>query len=307
MRSGGLSWPPAFSEHRHGVKMSRRRLGPILLVLPTVVILVLVVIFPMIYSLVVSFRFYDLRVPQNPFVGFKNYTRLFSDTRFHNALKVTGLLLLGELALQFPLGFGLAQLLAREFRGKKLVQPLLLLPMMITPVVVGYMGRLLFETRSGPINYILNLVGLPSLLWHTSPRTALFTVILLDTWQWTPFMMGVLLAGLVSLPSEPYESAKVDGASSLQILWYVTLPLLKPVIALVIIIRALGIFQAFDVIYVLTMGGPGIATETIGIYTYLIGFRYWDVGQASAGAWVLAMMLSVGITIFLKVMKKEVG
>lgn len=259
----------------------------------------------MIYSLTVSFRFYDLRVPRHPFVGFENYVRLFSDTRFHNALIVTGLLLLGELALQFPLGFGLAHLLAREFRGKKLVQPLLLLPMMITPVVVGYMGRLLFETRSGPINYILNLVGLSSMLWHTSARTALFTVILLDTWQWTPFMMGVLLAGLVSLPSEPYESAKVDGASSLQILWYLTLPLLKPVIALVIIMRALAIFQAFDVIYVLTMGGPGTATETIGIYTYLIGFRYWDVGQASAGAWVLAMMLSVGITIFLRVMSKE--
>jgi len=285
--------------------MTRRRGGPILLVVPTVFILVLVVIFPMIYSLTVSFRLYDLRVPRHPFVGFDNYIRLFTNSRFHNALRVTGWLLLGELALQFPIGFGLAILLARKFRGKKVVQPLLLIPMMITPVVVGYMGRLLFETRSGPINYFLNLMGLPSVLWHTSASTALLTVILLDTWQWTPFMMGVLLAGLVSLPAEPYESAKVDGASGLQIFWYLTLPLLKPVIALVVIMRALAILQTFDVIYVLTMGGPGTATETIGIYTYLVGFRYWDIGQASSAAWVLAMMLSVGITIFLKLMERE--
>jgi len=285
--------------------MTRRRGGPILLVVPTVFILVLVVIFPMIYSLTVSFRLYDLRVPRHPFVGFDNYIRLFTNSRFHNALRVTGWLLLGELTLQFPIGFGLAILLARKFRGKKVVQPLLLIPMMITPVVVGYMGRLLFETRSGPINYFLNLMGLPSVLWHTSASTALLTVILLDTWQWTPFMMGVLLAGLVSLPAEPYESAKVDGASGLQIFWYLTLPLLKPVIALVVIMRALAILQTFDVIYVLTMGGPGTATETIGIYTYLVGFRYWDIGQASSAAWVLAMMLSVGITIFLKLMERE--
>ncbi len=259
----------------------------------------------MIYSIIVSLRFYDIRIPRHPFVGFENYARLFTDSRFHNALRVTGLLLLGELALQFPLGFGLALLLVRKFRGKKVVQPLLLIPMMITPVVVGYMGRLLFETRSGPINYFINLMGLPSALWHTSTSTALVTVILLDTWQWTPFMMGVLLAGLVSLPLEPYESAKVDGASTLQIFWYITLPLLKPVIALVIIMRSLAILQVFDIIYVLTMGGPGTATETIGIYTYLVGFRYWDIGRASSAAWVLAMMLSIGITMFLKAMGRE--
>lgn len=278
---------------------------PLLLVIPTTIVLALVVIFPMIYSLTVSFRLYDLRVPRHPFVGFNNYLRLFADPRFHNALKVTILLVLGELALQFPIGFGLALLLTRGFRGKKLIQPILLIPMMITPVVVGYMGRLLFETRSGPINYLLNVLGLPSMSWHTSANTALFTVILLDTWQWTPFVMGVLLAGLVSLPLEPYESAKVDGASGLQIFWYLTLPLLKPVIALVIIMRALAILQTFDTIYVLTMGGPGTATETIGIYTYLIGFRYWDIGQASSAAWILSLMVSIGVTIFLRMMERE--
>ena len=285
--------------------MTRHRRVPIFLVIPTITILALVVIFPMIYSLTVSFRLYDLRVPGHPFVGFNNYLRLFADPRFHNALKVTILLVLGELALQFPIGFGLALLLTHGFRGKKLIQPVLLMPMMVTPVVVGYMGRLLFETRSGPINYFLSLLGLPSASWHTAANTALLTVMLLDTWQWTPFVMGVLLAGLVSLPLEPYESAKVDGASGLQTFWYLTLPLLKPVIALVIIMRVLAVLQAFDTIYVLTMGGPGTATETLGIYTYLIGFRYWDIGQASSAAWVLSLMVSIGVTIFLKMMERE--
>jgi len=285
--------------------VSKTRQRAVLLVLPTVIILVLVVVFPMFYSLSVSFRMYDLRVPRHPFVGLENYVRLFTDSRFHNALGVTGLLLIGELALQFPIGFGLALLLARKFWGKKAVQPVLLLPMMVTPVVVGYMGRLLFEVRSGPINYFLSLAGLPGGLWHSSASTALLTVMLLDTWQWTPFIMGVMLAGLTSLPVEPYESARVDGASGLQIFWYLTLPMLKPVIALVIIMRTLAILQTFDVIYVLTLGGPGTATETIGIYTYLIGFRYWDIGRASSAAWILALILSAGITMFLRLMSKE--
>ncbi len=285
--------------------MVSRQQVPYFLVLPTLIILALIVVFPMIYSLTVSFRLYDLRVPRHPFIGLGNYIRLFQDTRFWNAMRVTGLLLLGEIALQFPLGFCIAHLLARKFYGKRIVQPIVLVPMMITPVVVGYIGRLLFETRSGPINYILNLVGLPSLSWHASVKTALLTVILLDTWQWTPFMTSVLLAGLLSLPSEPYESAKVDGASGFQILWYLTLPLLKPVIALAVIMRGLAVIQSFDVIYVLTLGGPGTATETLGIYTYLIGFRYWDVGQAAAGAWVLSMILSIGITVFLRIMRTE--
>lgn len=284
--------------------MQARR-GPWMLVVPTVLILVLVVIFPMLYSLTVSFREYDLRFSHHPFVGLQNYFELLTDRRFHNALRVTGLLLIGELSLQFTLGLGLAMLLARQFHGQKIVQPLLFIPMMITPVVVGYIGRLLFETRSGPINYMLNLVGLRGGTWHASATTALPTIILLNTWQWTPFMMGILLAGLVSLPREPYESAKVDGASSWQIFWYLTLPLLKPVIALAVIMRALMVLQSFDTIYVMTLGGPGTATETISVYTYMQGFRYWNIGRAAASAWFLAVLLSVGITVFLRLMGRE--
>ena len=276
-----------------------------ILVLPAILILVLIVIFPMLYSLVVSFHAYDLRVTQHPFIGLQNFWTLLTDPRFHNALRVTGLLVVSELPLQFALGLGLALLLARKISGKRVIQPLLLIPMMITPVVVGYMGRLLFEYRSGPINYLLGLASLPGPLWHASSDTALLTIVLLDTWQWAPFMMAVLLAGLVSLPREPYESALVDGASRLQIFWYITLPLLKRVIFLALIMRTLALLQSFDVIYVLTGGGPGTATETISVYTYFTGFRYWNIGQAASAAWVLAIILSIGITLFLRTLAKE--
>lgn len=278
----------------------------ILFVLPTVIILVIIVIFPLLYSLNVSFRNYDirLRLEKYPFVGLENYARMFKDSRFLNSLVNTVFMIMGELSLQFFIGLGLALLFIQEFKGKKIILPLIILPMMVTPVVVGYMGRLLFETRSGPINYMLNTVGIGSLLWHASSKTALLTVILIDTWQWTPFVMMILLAGLLALPNEPFESAKVDGASEWQIFKHLTLPLLKPVIILVIIMRTLDILRVFDVLYVLTMGGPGTSTENINLYSYLCGFRYFNIGYASSMAWFLAIILSIGITIFFKLVKE---
>lgn len=284
----------------------RRKQIAVLLVLPTIIILVATVIFPLIYSLNVSFRDYDirLRLEKYPFVGLGNYARMFKDSRLFNSLVNTVFMIIGELSLQFTIGLGLALLFTQEFKGKKTILPLIILPMMVTPVVVGYMGRLIFETRSGPINYLLNTVGIESLRWHTSSKTALFTVILIDTWQWTPFVMIILLAGLLALPQEPFESAKVDGASGWQIFRYLTLPLLKPVIAVVLIMRTLDIFRVFDVLYVLTMGGPGTSTENINLYSYLCGFRYFNIGYASSIAWFLAIILSIGITIFFKLIKE---
>jgi len=278
----------------------------VLFVLPTVIILVIIVIFPLLYSLNVSFRNYDirLRLEKYPFVGLENYARMFKDSRFLNSLVNTVFMIMGELSLQFFIGLGLALLFVQEFKGKKIILPLIILPMMVTPVVVGYMGRLLFETRSGPINYMLNTVGIGSLLWHASSKTALLTVILIDTWQWTPFVMMILLAGLLALPNEPFESAKVDGASEWQIFKHLTLPLLKPVIILVIIMRTLDILRVFDVLYVLTMGGPCTSTENINLYSYLCGFRYFNIGYASSMAWFLAIILSIGITIFFKLVKE---
>jgi multiple sugar transport system permease protein len=274
------------------------------LVLPTVLLLALIVIFPMLFSIKVAFSGYDIRIPEHPFVGLGNFINIFKQALFYNAISVTGIMIIAELFFELIIGFVLALSLLQLPRVRQLFQPILLIPIMIMPVVIGYLGRLIFEERSGPINYFFNMLGLKSLAWHASPKYALITVLILRIYQWSPFVMAIILAGLLSLPIEPYDGARVDGASSWQTFIYITLPLLKPVIMLVIIMRTLEILQVFDIIYVLTMGGPGSRTTTFSLFTYLIGFRYWDIGQTSAAAWIVMIPLSILISIFIKLMEK---
>ncbi len=274
------------------------------LVLPTVVILAAIVIFPMIYSIVVSFMNYDLRIPKHSFAGFNNFTGILKDSMFYSSAIVTGIMLFVELVVELLLGLFIAMILVEIPFSRKIYQPILLIPMMVMPVVVGYVGRLIFAVRSGPINYFLNMIGVNSLLWHASPHLALVTIMILRIWRWTPFVMATLLAGILSLPIEPYESVKVDGANKWQTFIYITLPMLKPIITLVVIMRALEIMQAFDIIYVLTMGGPGISSMPLSLFTYLKGFRYWNIGQAAAAAWLIMIPLSILVTFFVKLMEK---
>ena len=274
------------------------------LVLPTVLVLALIVIFPMVFSITVSLRDYDIRRPEHPFTGLQNFGDVLTDGEFYNAAAITGTMIVAELVFEFAIGLGLALALVNLPNARKIFQPILLVPMMVMPVVIGYMGRLVFEVRSGPINYFLNLLGLESLSWHASPQLALITILILRIWQWTPFVMAVLVAGLLSLPIEPFDSAQVDGASTWQIFTRITLPMLRPIIMLIVIMRALEILQTFDLIYVVTLGGPGSRTMTISLLTYLIGFRYWNVGKASAVAWLLMIPLSILVTVFVRVMER---
>jgi multiple sugar transport system permease protein len=274
------------------------------LALPTVIALALVVIFPMIFSITVSLRNYDIRQMEHPFYGVGNFVNLLKDGEFFNAAAITGVLIVTELAVELLLGMLLALFLLNLPVVRKFYQPILLIPMMIMPVVTGYVGRLVFEVRSGPVNYFLSLLGMSGLQWHASPDLALITILILRVWQWTPFVMATFLAGLLSLPMEPFDSAQVDGANSWQTFFQITVPMLRPIVTLVVIMRALEILQAFDIIYVLTMGGPGSRTMTLSLYTYLTGFRYWDVGKASAAAWLIMIPLSFLVTIFVRVMEK---
>ena len=275
-----------------------------LLVLPTVLVLALIVVFPMFFSITVSLRDYDIRRPAHPFYGMKNYGDVLTDGEFYNAAAITGTMIAAELIFEFGIGLGLALALVNLPRARKIFQPILLVPMMVMPVVIGYMGRLVFEVRSGPINYFLNVLGLESLSWHASPQLALITILILRIWQWTPFVMAVMVAGLLSLPIEPFDSAQVDGANAWQIFTRITLPMLRPITMLIVIMRSLEILQTFDLIYVVTLGGPGSKTMTLSLLTYLIGFRYWNVGKASAVAWLLMIPLSILVTIFVRVMER---
>ncbi|MEM3921452.1 MAG: sugar ABC transporter permease [Fervidicoccaceae archaeon] len=280
--------------------IGQRRIAYVLM-LPALIVLIAAVIFPLIFSINVALRKYDLRLPVEnyPFIGVENFLRAIYDAYFLNSLLITLQFILLGLALQFPIGLGVAVLLSR-LRWRHYILPAIVIPALIPPIVAGYMGIILFHT-DGVVNYFLSLLGLSSkIAWYSKPETALITCVLIDTWQWYPFIALILLAGILSIPPEYIEAARIDGASELSIFRHVTLPMLRGVIAIAIIFRMLEMLRVFDVIYIVTHGGPGTATQVTNFYGYLVGFRYWDLGYASAMGWILVIILSIIITYYMK-------
>jgi len=290
------------------MKSSRKRIKYYSFILPAVILLIVITIFPLIYSLTLSFFHWDLRRPVGwRFAGISNYARaFFSDYRFHHSLIVTGIIGVSAVLLEFILGLGLALLLSRELVGKRIFTTLLVMPVMISPVVAALMWRMLYHEKYGAINAILRLLGFgngPS--WLGSPYLAPFSVVLVDTWQWTPLFMMILLAGLQSIPVEPYESALVDGASRHQVFWYITLPMLKTSIIAALLIRLIDVIKLFDTVFILTSGGPGSSTETVSYYIYLVGFRFFRVGYASSLSYLLLVIVVVIILGFLRILREK--
>ncbi|RKX52715.1 MAG: hypothetical protein DRP25_01760 [Thermotoga sp.] len=266
-----------------------------LMALPGLVALIVLVAGPLAYMVYNSAFSKSLAAPIPPRpVGFKNYIDLLKSDRFWNAFKNTMVIMGIGIPVQSFLGLLMAMLLSREFKGKRLIVALFLIPVMITPVVSGFQWKIIFHERFGPLNYILGFLGFnPNIPWLAKPSLALASILIMDTWQWTPFVALVLLAGLSSIPRQVYEAANVDGASSWQIFWRVTMPLLRPIFTLVVLLRIIFIFKIFDPVYILTGGGPGISTETLSVYTYYSGFKHFNVGRTAA----LAVLQLVIITI----------
>lgn len=278
-------------------------------VLPVIAILLGISIFPLIYSFYLSLCRWDIGsgTPRT-FVGIGNYLRLFTDTRLLNALKNTGLELLLGVGLQSFLGLILALLLNRTFRGRSLVVTLFLLPMMISPVVVGCIWKIIYHYQYGPLNFLLERMRIQPINWLGSNQVSIYSIIFADIWEWTPFVMITLLAGLQAIPDELYEAAKVDGATSLGTFLWVILPLLRPVIVIAILIRVMDAFKIFDLVVLLTMGGPGQSSETIAFYNYLAGFKYFSMGYASSMAYLQLAIIVIIANIFLKSWKgREIG
>ncbi len=209
--------------------------------------------------------------------------------------------------LEFVIGLGLAHLFYRQLRGESVLRSTLVLPMMIPPILIGLIWLFMYKKDFGIINNMLKLLSIDPITWLSKPSTAMPAIIIADVWQWTPFMFLLLLAGLKSLPVELFESARIDGASSWQIFRYVTVPLLEPIIAIAIIIRFMDAFREFDKIFQLTGGGPGVATETISLFIYRNGFRYFKMGYASALSY-LTLIIIVGFSmIYIKALRRSVG
>ena len=274
------------------------------LLAPSIIILFVVSIFPMIYTFYISFFNYYLPRPNRAyFIGFENYIEIF-----WLAMKNTAIFMISSIGLQFIFGLGLAILFYDEFRGrsaKAFYLPLILLPMMVAPVVVGYVFRLLYLTEWGPLNYLLGFVGLGPYSWTASASTSLLSLVIADVWQWTPFVTLVLLTGILSISSELFEAADLDGANLWQKVRYIILPLITRVIAVVVLIRMLDSLRELDKVYILTQGGPGTSTTLVTFWSYLNGFKYFKVGYAAAMSIILLIVTIILATGMAKVLHKE--
>jgi multiple sugar transport system permease protein len=268
---------------------------PVLFLAPAVLTLLAVSIFPLIYSLLLTFNSWNLASQSGwKWVGLQNFELILTaDPFFKSSLLTTAIYVFGSVTVQFLLGLGIALLVSRPFKGQSLVRTLILLPMMTTPVVVGIVWRYMYNPELGLVNYLFSLLRLPQRVWLGETTTALPAVMVAEIWAWTPFVALVLMSALHALPKEPYEAVAIDGGAPWQAFWYVTLPLLRPTILVVLLIRLMDAFKAFDVLFVTTRGGPGISTEVLSLYTYRNGFKFFQMGYAAALSYVMLILITL--------------
>ena len=243
---------------------------------PAVVTLFLIVIIPIVFNLYLAFTKWTIGLGQPRFIGLGNFIELLSDERVLNGVKVMVYFSGLSLSLEMVLGLLIAVYFNRQFKGSEVVQAIYILPFAATPVAVALIWRIMLNPEIGVLNYLLQSVGLPGSLWVSSPKTVIPALVMVDVWKWTPMITIIVLAGLKSLPHEPYEAAQIDGASALQIFWYITLPLIRPVLIAAMMLRSLDNLKEFDMLYTITQGGPGIASETLYLYSYNVGFSFFN-------------------------------
>ncbi|KPL55006.1 ABC transporter permease [Prosthecomicrobium hirschii] len=264
-------------------------------VLPAVVVILAVILFPWVFTIWMSGQEWKLGQGSS-FVGLANYWRMTGDDRFiesfwhtlsYTALSVILPILVGTIA---------AVVFNERFMGRGVLRALFVLPMMATPVAIALVWTMMFHPQLGVLNYLLSLVGIPPQLWVFHPGSVIPSLVLVETWQWSPLVMLIVLGGLSSIPTEPYESAVIDGASRWQLLRHITLPMVAPFIMVAALIRTIDAVKSFDIIFAITQGGPGTASETINLYLYSVAFAYYDIGYGSAIAVIffgLVVALSV--------------
>ena len=273
------------------------------MILPAVLFVALMVIFPFGYAAWLSLLDYRIGQPVT-FVGLGNYKALAADAQFWNGLRLTFLLYAGAIVLQLVLGVALGLLLQRIETLKGVIRTVMVSPFMLPPVVVGMMSIVVLDPGMGVANYLLKSAGLPTSLFLASNDFIIFTVIMIDTWQWTPFVALIVLGGLQSLPVRVYEAAAIDGARGWRRFFYITLPLLGPTILTAAVLRSVDLLRFFDVIYITTQGGPGYASSTLNIYAYRKGFEFSDIGYASALMITLSSIVFGAVLVFAQLRRK---
>ncbi|MDC3203935.1 sugar ABC transporter permease [Candidatus Pelagibacter sp.] len=272
---------------------------------PGLFVLIGILIFPIIFTIRLSLSGWNSYTPEMNFIGITNYIRLFTDDpRFWESFFRLSFLSVTTVILQYIIGFALALIVWREIKFKRFFRVIFLIPMMTTPVIMTVIWRTFFHESLGPVNDLLGNLGVEPILWLSDPVIAKFTVIIVEVWQWTPFMFLLLLAGLLSLPKEPFLAAAIDGASPLRKFVYVTFPLMAPISIGAIIIRLIEASKIMDTVFVLTSGGPGTATETSSFYIYIKGLREFQMGYAATLSFTYLVIMIISLTIIAKVLTK---
>jgi multiple sugar transport system permease protein len=259
----------------------RRRRSYYLFIVPALVVTGAVIVFPWLFTLWMSAFDWKIGAAAH-FVGLANYEKLVTNQRFVESVVHTFYFTALAVAVPLFLGTAAAMVFHREFPFRGVLRGVFVMPMMATPVAVALVWTMMFHPQQGVLNYLLSLVGLPPSLWVYSPTLVIPSLVMVEVWHWTPLVMLIVLGGLAALPTEPYESARLDGASEWQLFRYITLPLVAPFLMVAAVIRTIDALKTFDTIYVITGGGPGTASETINLYLYLQAFAFYNIGDASA-------------------------
>jgi multiple sugar transport system permease protein len=274
-----------------------------LFAVPALVLIAAVIILPWLFTLVMSLM--EFKVGGGvEFIGLSNFIKLAKDSRFLESIGRT--FWFTALAVFFPilLGTWAAVIFHREFPWRGVLRTVFIMPMMATPVAVALVWTMMFHPQLGVLNYLLSLIGLPPFAWVYDPGTVIFTLMLVEIWHWTPLVMLIVLGGMAALPTDPYDSATIDGATDWQMFRFITLPLILPYIMVAVVIRTIDALKVFDTIFVITQGGPGTASETLNIFLYLQAFQFFNLGYASAVV-VVFFVIIVALSLLLLSLRQK--
>jgi multiple sugar transport system permease protein len=302
--------PPGASPPRRQRRWFKARKEAYFFASPTLFLIVVFIIFPLCYSFFLTFRNYDLAVGAfHDYIGLDNYLEMLEDKRFWSSWLKTFMIIFPAITLQLLLGLGVALLLNRITRGRALLTSLLIIPSMVSPVSAAMAWRMLLGVKYGGVNNALRQVGLVDVYfdWFANPFRAICSIVAVEVWHNTSFMMIVLLAGLQAIPQELYEVAEVDGASAWRKFWHITLPLLKFTMIVALLIRIIDLTKIFGLIFLLTFGGPGGATQTVAFSTYLSGFQDFRISYASTLSYVIVLGVFLLTFVFQKVSRFREG
>lgn len=291
---------PAPPASRRSVESSAKYI----FLLPALLYLLILGVFPLLFSLRLVFGAWNAGQKEITWVGLDNIQRLLHDARFWDSFWKTLSYVALAAGLELVLGLAVALALQNVTRGKNWMRVAFAFPMLLPPIAVSFTWKMLFDFNKGPINYFLETIGLDRIAWLAGQRSAIVSLAIVDLWQWTPFIVLATLAALESLPVELYEAATVDGASRWDMLIHITLPLVRPYLVAIVLLRAIDCFKVFDTIYILTGGGPGTATELLTFYAYVAGFRPFNMGFTATVSWAIVIIMSIIFFLFLRAFRR---